>query len=189
MRLSLFFAVLGLVACGGPAERDISAKARVVPKGGEVWGRDLARGLGLLEWELCEELGQYDCIGDAHRITLGGVEAERLGVDEPLPNALVSAPIAIDRVAVSACGERLKRDAAGPAVVFGPVLDRASNGRRKDVAETLVRRLLSREPLKEEVEHLVDLYDVLEDVSSDPDRDWAIGACVIVATSTEALFY
>ena len=57
------------------------------------------------------------------------------------------------------------------------------------MSETLVQRLLSREPTKDELAALVDLYDEIEDLSSDPDRDWAIGACVVVATSTEALFY
>ena len=43
-----------LGGCGASTEVDISQKARVVPKGGEVWGRDLARGLGLDTWELCK---------------------------------------------------------------------------------------------------------------------------------------
>lgn len=183
--------VLGLLApgCPAPEEREVSAKARVLRKPGQVWGRDLARGLGLLPWELCQELGESDCIEQAHRITLGGTEAERLGVDEPLPNALVSAPIAADRVAIAACGERYARDSAGSPVIFGPVLEKGSRKAREDVSVQLVRRLLSREPTKAELDALEDLHRELEPIADDLPRDWAVGACVVVATSTEALFY
>ncbi len=59
----IFVFVLALTAtsaCNGEAKekRDYSAKARVLPKTGDVWGRDLANGLALNEWELCQELGQ-----------------------------------------------------------------------------------------------------------------------------------
>lgn len=182
------FAVLGLSACKGEPE-SVSAKARVVAKSGAVWGRDLANGLGLQEWELCAELGGYDCIGEAHLITLGGVEPEVLGIDEPLPNATVSAPIAVDRVAASACAERWDRDQAGPAVVFGPVLEEDSAKSREAVAGALVERLLARRATRAELQSLVDLHDAVAPVSQAPLRDWAVGACVVVATSTEALFY
>lgn len=177
-----------LVGCGTP-DADVSSKARVMPKSGEVWGRDLANGLGLQSWELCHELGTYDCIEDAHRITLGGVEPTSLGIDEPLAHPSVSAPIAVDRVATSACGERYTRDLAGPAVVFGPVLESDTPGHREKVAQALVTRLLGREPNPDEVDALVSLHDTLAPLSDDPARSWSIGACVVVATSTEALFY
>jgi hypothetical protein len=179
-----------LAACNTDPPQVTSSKARVMPKSGTVWGRDLASGLGLQEWELCQELGLSDCIQDAHRITLGGVEPTRLGIDEPLPEALVSAPIAVDRVALSACGERYSRDQGGPAVIFGPLLDKDSKRSRRAVAEQLIIRLLSRHPSEEEVDSLaIELYDAIEPVADDLQRDWAIGACVVVATSTEALFY
>ncbi len=173
----------------GEGERGVSAKQRVMPKSGEVWGRDLSLGLGLEDWSLCNELGTYDCISDAHLITLGGVEPAVLGIDEPLANASVSAPIAADRVAIAACGERLARDEAGPAAVFGPVLEANTMQNRQTVSAQLVRRLLSRHPTDAEVDALVDLYPAISDISEDPARDWAIGACLMVATSTEALFY
>lgn len=179
--------------CQSEVDPGASSKARVMPKHGEVWGRDLAIGLGLQEWELCTELGQLDCIAEAHLITLGGVEPTTLGIDQPLPNASVSAPIAVDRVAMSACGERYRRDQAGPAVIFGPVLAEAGAvARRKvrdEVALLLVQRLLGRAATEEEVAALSDLYDAIEPVADDPARDWAVGACMVVATSTEALFY
>lgn len=194
----LLLLAMGLFTLAGPAcqradDPGTSAKARVMPKHGQVWGRDLATGLGLQEWELCQELGQLDCISQAHLITLGGVEPTTLGIDQPLPNASVSAPIAVDRVAMAACGERYERDLAGPAVLFGALLEGERGADRKkareEVSHLLVQRLLAREATGDEVAALVDLYDAVEPISEDPDRDWAIGACMVVATSTEALFY
>jgi len=122
--------------------------------------------------------------------TLGGVEPTTLGIDEPLPNPTVSAPIAVDRVAVSACGERWARDVAGPAVIFAPVIAEDTEKAREAVAANLIRRLLSRQPEKAELEGLVTgLYADIAAASTDPKRDWAVGACVVIATSTEALFY
>lgn len=182
-------ALLLLAACKGGEPTSVSTKQRVVAKSGAVWGRDLANGLGLQEWELCSELGRYDCISDAHRITLGGVEPEVLGIDEPLPNATVSAPIAVDRVAASACAARWTRDQAGPAVIFGPVLKEDSKAAREQVAGTLVTRLYGREATRAELQSLLDLEAAIAPVTTQPLRDWAVGACVVVATSTEALFY
>lgn len=188
MRLEFLLLPLLLVGCD-KEPTSVSAKGRVVAKSGAVWGRDLATGLGLDEWDLCSELGGFDCIGEAHLITLGGVEPTVLGIDDPLPNASVSAPIAVDRVASSACATRYDRDKIGPAVIFGPVLEADTSAKREDVARGLVRRVLAREPSKDEVASLVELYDTIEPLSSDPVRDWSVGACVVVATSTEALFY
>lgn len=201
-------AALLLVACktddkGPTSVADVSQKARVLPKTGKVWGRDLALGLALAEHELCRELDTLDCLSEAHRITLGGVEPARLGIDEPLEITPVSAPIAVDRVALSACSLRYERDLAGPAVVFGPVLEPSESGptpsgrfapdpsatARAEVSTQLVERLLARAPNADELAALESLYTDLEAISDDPSRDWCVGACMVVATSTEALFY
>jgi len=188
VRLERLALLLLLVACKSEPTT-VSSKGRVMAKPGAVWGQDVANALGLQNWELCSELGRYDCIADAHLVTLGGVEPTVLGIDDPLPNAAVSAPIAVDRVASSACAERYDRDKAGPTVIFGPVLAADTPAARKEVAGTLVRRVLAREPTKSDLSALGDLYDTVVPLSSDPVRDWSVGACVIVTTSTEALFY
>ncbi|MEN0066008.1 MAG: hypothetical protein AAGA48_27955 [Myxococcota bacterium] len=184
-------ATLWLVACGRTPEeaRTTSAAGRILPKSGEVWSRDLADGLDLHTWELCRELGEVDCVTEAHLITLGGVEPTRLGIDEPLAEPSISAPIAFDRVAMAACAERYTRDVAGPAVVFGSVIDKDGTRARREVTTRLVQRLLGRNPTRDETDALLALGPELEAISSDPVRDWSIGACVIVATSLEALFY
>ena len=181
--------LLLLGGCGKPDPVSTSQKSRVMAKSGVVWGRDLANSLGLQEWELCSELGGYDCIGEAHRITLGGVEPTVLGIDKPLPNASASAPIAVDRVAISACSQRFIKDQAGSPVIFGPVLKTDNVAARKEVSESLIRRILARDPEKAEVEGLLDLYQTLTPLSKNLVRDWSVGACVVVATSTESLFY
>jgi len=199
-RRALLVVAALLAACGsddvGAGARsavavDISQKARVLPKTGAVWGRDLALGLSLGDHELCRELDTLDCLNEAHRITLGGVEPARLGIDEPLDTTSVSAPIAADRVALSACSLRYERDASGVPVVFGPVLDAPTSSARSraQVSEQLVERLLARAPNRDELAALEALYTELAGISDDRERDWAIGACMVVATSTEALFY
>jgi hypothetical protein len=76
-------------------------------------------------------------------------------------------------------------------VVFGPILERDWKKDREAVSQSLIRRLLSRDPTEAELEALEDLYDSLDGVSREAERthDWGVGACVVVATSTEALFY
>jgi hypothetical protein len=185
----LALGALLLVSCKEAEQPAASTKARVLAKPGPVWGKDLSVALGLQDWELCKELGAYDCITEAHNITLGGVEPTELGIDAPLEDAAVSAPIAVDRVAVAACGERLARDEQGPAVVFGPVLEEDTPRTRREVAGNLVRRILARHPTETELSGLVDLYDTIAPLTDDPVREWSIGACMVVATSTEALFY
>ncbi len=175
--------------CGKADPTSQSQKSRVKAKSGAVWGRDLANALGLQEWKLCSELGSYDCIAEAHRITLGGVEPTVLGIDQPLPNASASAPIAVDRVAISACSQRFDLDQAGSPVLFGPVIQKDSPAARTEVSENLIRRILARNPDKAEVDGLVELHQTLQPLSKNLVRDWSVGACVVVATSTESLFY
>jgi hypothetical protein len=187
-RLALLLTLELLSACAaGP--RTTSRINRVQPRSGEVWARDLGHALGLQPWELCAELGTRDCVEEAHRVTLGGVEPASLGIDAPLPEPSVSAPMAADRVAISACGERYARDKAGPALLFGPVLERDNRWRRQEVGAALVLRMLGRPATDDELDALEALYDTIKDQTDDPVRSWAVGACVVVTTSTEALFY
>lgn len=196
MRLDrpLALAAALLVGCASEVEQPTTSRVqRVKAKSGEVWGRDLANALGLNELELCQELGEIDCIQDAHLIVLGGMEPEVLGINAPLENAAVSAPIAVDRVATAACAERyrLDKENADTAVVFGPLFSGnvASYNSRLEVSRTLVRRVLARHPTESDEAAIIGLYDALEPVSTNLESDWAVGACLMLATSTEALFY
>ncbi len=172
---------------GGPPNPDdqpASVTARVKFKGGQRYAADLADALALDRTELCQELGTIDCV-DAHAIALGGVEPYRVRIDEPLSTESVAAPLAIERIALSACGERVHRDLSDPgsALIFA---DTASTESRREAAATLFDRVLRREAGAWEVDAIVSLYR-----NDDPDaeRTWAQLSCLAVATLSEAIFF
>ena len=170
-----------------------SHKARVKFKGGERYARDLSAALELPRDQLCTELGLYDCVDEVHRISLGGVEPYELGIDEPLPVAPVSAAIAVDRVALSACIRRVELDFADPgsAVVFGS-LATAGGPQRADleaVAADLIDRILRRDATPAEISALADFYVDAEAEADAPAQAFGQLSCFAVATMLEALFY
>jgi hypothetical protein len=175
-----------------------SSKARLQFKGGEVYAAALSNGLAIPRAELCKELGLYDCVADVHRIALLDVEPYKVGILEPLDNSVVSTPIAVERVALTACTDRARRDRADPAKAEVFTFDADAAGAIADLEapavvasiETLYRRLLSRDPDPREVDHLRALYRSMAEVG-DPalGEAWAAMSCFAVATSVEALFY
>lgn len=195
---------VGLCACGSddeltptpgpvtqpPAQTVASRNPVVKFKGGAAFSEDLARALRIEREEVCLELGQFDCTSEVHRVTLGGVDPYEGGVYEPLPRATITAPIALDRVALSACSLRADRDFDDPgaAAIF------IASGGGQDTAEAraiavdrLYQGLLLRIPSADERDAVVGLYDDL--TGDDRARRWAKLACFAVATTTEAAFY
>lgn len=170
-----------------------SKTPRVKFKGGVRWSNDLKRALSLSDAQFCKELSQYDCVKTVHRITLGGVEPYSLGIDKPVEIAPVTAPIAIDRVALYACYQRANLDINGPdaPVVFTSLKkgERPSTEAMQSTAKTLYDRILRRDATDEEVKVLVDFAAEVEKDSQEPLIDWAMFSCFMVATSSEALFY
>jgi hypothetical protein len=149
---------------------------------------------GLAPADVCKELGNYDCF-NVHRIALGGVEPYTLGINEPFPDTAVTAPLAIERVALSGCRTRVDQDLAQPAqaqLYKGLTADtvdvRAPEARA--VVDQLYARFQSRRPTAAEADALLALYaDVTTAGEARPGRAWAILACFAVATSVESLFY
>lgn len=179
-----------------PAEPEASSKPRVRAKNGRRFARQLAAGLELPQNGLCSELGLYDCVEEAHLIVMGGVDAAGLGITEPLPVAPVTAPIAYDRVALSACFQRADRDFASPddAVVFGPLTANEVSGEvRADVVSDLYLRLLHRDASDFERETLSTFFtDAVLPHTPDAREahlQWAGLSCFAIATSVESLFY
>jgi len=173
-----------------------SAKARVKFKEQGRFVRDLAASLELRRDEVCKELGLFDCYEDAHRIVLGGVEPYRRGIRDPLPVAPVTAPIAVDRVALSACATRVDRDFDNPseAVMFGELATIGPTDELlEQTAHTIYERLLRRAATDDEVDSLVAFHsearDTLDASDDDPTREWAVASCFAVATTMEGLFY
>lgn len=176
----------------GSVTQPASTKARVKRKSPALLAGDLGQALGLPRAELCAELGSHDCF-ETHEILLGGVEPYKLRIDEPLPVPSVASPMAVDRIVLTACGERAARDFEAPAeaVVFAEVAaaDKAPDRAALAAASgRLYERLLARPAEGKEVDALVGFYDEL-DTSAQPGRDWAQLACYAVATTTEFLFY
>jgi len=169
-----------------------STNPRVRFKGGERWTTQLARALELDRADLCNEFGQYDCASEVHFIALGGVEPYRLRIDDPLPNAPITAPIAVERIALSACGERASRDVANPAeaVLFQELSDEPSSEDFAAMGNRLYQTLLSRDAETEELAELEGFWTELgaED-GVDLPTEWATFACFALASSTEMLFY
>ncbi len=167
-----------------------SRKARVKFKGGERFARDLAASLELGRDAICKELGQFDCI-QVHAIALGGVEPYELGIDEPLATAPISAAIAVERVALSACSARIDQDLADPAsaVLVSFTGAEPTQGEREALAADLFDRLLRRDATLDEIAALTAFYDEVAADSDQPARDWARLSCLSVATMLEALFY
>lgn len=193
--------VMGAVvaACGGDdgsdadpgneSLQDPSSKARVKFKTGIRIANDLSQALELDRDELCTELSVHDCF-EVHKIVLGGVEPYKLRVDEPLPSAPVAAPMAVERIALTACGERAQRDfdEPGRAALFADVVETSTPEALAAVANRLYERLLARAATAPETEALVGLYDELGERAA-RNRTWAQLSCFAVATSTEFLFY
>jgi hypothetical protein len=170
-----------------------SSTPRVKFKGPTRLANDLSRALELDRDELCHELSSYDCF-ETHNIALGGVEAYDLGVHEPLDEPGVSSPIAADRIALSACGERAALDFGDPgaAVVFVEIANdpaQADPESLEAAGARLYRRLLRREPEARELGALVAFYDEIP--TTDPARaeSWAHLSCFALATMLENLFY
>jgi len=124
-----------------------------------------------------------------HVFALGGNEPF-LGGFTPLDEPGLTTPLVVDRVALLACGERVRRDAEGPAVVFQSIdlslslVSSATLGFRETVAD-LYRRLLAREGTPEELDTVLAIADAEVPLSA---QEAARLACFIIATTTEVIF-
>jgi len=196
-RLDIVLAgVLSAAACGGGpetvAENELtkSTRARLLWKRNVALEKDIVRALELAPDEVCNELGTASCTRDVHHVALGGAAPFSLGLHKALPTPMLSTAVVVDRVLLSACSNRVAKDALGPAVVFtaldlqderGP----AAGGKAFDATVTaLYRRFLARDPTEQEL-------SVLGDLAREPmtAQEFAILACYAVGSTTEFLFY
>jgi hypothetical protein len=184
------------------AEPVASADPHVKFKDGERYLRDLSTSLSIPRDEICRELGRYDCVTEAFRIVLGGVQAPDLSVNMPLEEAALTAPIALDRVAMHVCLARVKRDLAEPkkAVLVGPGAFGPRGGATKPAAAWLKATtaniydtILLRSPTPAELTQMSAFYEDVRNgrKANDPAvaSDWATLSCFAVASSLENTFY
>lgn len=168
---------------------DASAKADLRVKRWRQLSLDLRGVLRLSEDALCRETGLYDCT-DLHVVPLGGVSIEN-GLYAPRSDFSVTTGLALERVVLQACWNRLELDRAGPAEVFtavdlhattvpAPALDAQSTA--------LFRGFLARDPSAAE---LAGARALAAEVESDGGTatEWALALCFALGTSTEFLLY
>lgn len=183
---------------GGGSSFAASAKGLVRFKKNERLTADYAKSLGLQSNQVCNELGLYSCANVVHHLALGGVDPYNIGVYEPLPFTGLTSPIVTDRVALSACIQRVTADLATPATALiykGITLDAmgkldVSAAPVKTAIDTLYKQVLLREPTAAEVGHLSQLYtDIAATGKPDPGKSWMTLSCFAVLTSVESVFY
>lgn len=130
----------------------------------------------------------YDNPRGAHVITLGGNNTMLAGIHDAIVEPIVTTPIAVDRVVLTACGERAALDVEGAPEVFtlfdiaSSVVDASTDGVVATI-EDLHRRLLARSPTDAETDALLGLL-------SDPlsGEEFARLSCFVIATTPEFIF-
>jgi hypothetical protein len=179
------------------ADYRISARPDLQWKRFAALEADLSAALELPPEELCIELGRESCIREAHLVPLGGNSPFKTGMLEPSTEPLATTPFAVDRIVLSACSERVKRDReAGPseARVFSqfaldgdaPAPDDAAAA---ELATSLYRRLLARDPAEHELPLVTALATDAEGGRPVAAADFAVLACYAIGTTTEFLFF
>lgn len=212
--ISGFVSLIALAACTTapePAQVAFAADApapvasvdpRVKFKDGERYLRDLSENLSMPREEICKELSRYDCMTDAFRIVLGGVEAPNLLVNEPIENAALTSPIAVDRVALHVCSNRVRMDREKPAeAVLFKTGAFGADGRARSpdtkwlnaAADAIYGSILMRSPSEREIQNLAAYYTQVAEGrpanSVEVAADWVTLSCFAVASSLEAVFY
>ena len=210
-RLGVITAACALSACSSAREESgrSGAKQEAEPAGQVAvsthsnlqWKRyaafeaDLAAGLELTPEQVCLEFGQESCIRKVHMVPLGGHEPFDTGMFAPAPEPLATTPTVVDRIVLTACGNRLDLDrAAGKdAKVFKHfALDGAAPSPTSEAAGALVtdlyRRLLGRNATDSEVEAVSELA-LGANGQPAPAAQFARLACFTIGTSAEFLFF
>jgi hypothetical protein len=174
----------------------VSLDPKIKFKDGDRFLGDLSSALEIPRDSICKELGQYDCFKDAFRIVLGGTEAENLGVNTPLEEEAMTAPIAVDRLALRACVNRVKLDLDDPkhaVLMKNAPKGKASKGWLKSTTAVVYDRLLNRLPTASETAKMTGFYDqvAVKGGKPNPDatKDWVTLSCFATASSTENIFY
>ncbi|MFY0580898.1 hypothetical protein ACN28S_47610 [Cystobacter fuscus] len=128
LRVLLLSSACVLSACPAPTPAPSEPDAGTPPSGAvapssrdnlrfknpEQLTAHFAAALSLPPEQVCNELGLYPCTTYVHSVALGGVEPYGVGLYEPLTSTGVTTPIAIDRVALAACVQRVSLDLATP---------------------------------------------------------------------------
>ncbi len=186
-------------AGGGSASFAASAKGVVRFKRNERINGDFAKSLGLPPDKVCNELGLYPCATVVHHLALGGVDPYNIGVYEPLAFTGLTSPIVVDRIALSACIQRVTADLATPstALIFkavsldaGGKLTNIESAEVKTALDLLYKQVVLRPVTDAEVTTLKKMYaDILATHKPEAGKTWMTLSCFAVLTSVESVFY
>jgi hypothetical protein len=174
----------------GPDAPGLSERAHVRFKKQQLLENDLASALELTPAELCKEFDSLSCINQVHHIALGGVDAYKNSIFHGVEESLPTTPIAMERIVLSACGERVKRDFSGGGVIFTNLPAKVTDTKvLAGSIGTLFERALRRQASADEVKTMQGLYDEVAKSTANATETWATLACYMVLTSVEAVFY
>lgn len=159
-----------------------------------VWKRyralesGLSDGLELKREETCVELGKHKCVDEIHLAILGGNEPFELAQYERAQAPSVLTAVAVDRIVLMACSNRLELDrAAGKdAKVFKhfPLSGGAPDGMQVQMQATeLYQRLLARDPEAAELQAIA----TFAGKQKAPDK-LALSICFAIGSSIENIF-
>jgi hypothetical protein len=156
-----------------------------------------AKALGLNDKGLCLELGKFPCIDVIHKVNLGGMDAYNQSQYRYTDDIDITGPIALERVALSACSQRAGIDIANPeAAKIYKDIKLSKDGRLHDNGaldasiQRLYQRVLVRNPSTEEVAALKDFYRRLyREKPIGAALNWMTLACFAVLTQVESVFY
>jgi hypothetical protein len=177
----------------------ISRTSRVKFKGVKRLQNDLIRILKVDQDVLCKELGLYSCTDFVHQITLGGIEPYVKTLFSPNPQTSVTAPLALERVLLAACTQRLIQDYQNPqqAILMrtdefnGQMQFIDASSATERVLNYLFHEALLRDPNANELSSALSLYEELQAQNEIqmPVVEWTRSMCIATLSSIEFLFY
>lgn len=181
------------VADQGPG---LSQKAELRFKKQSLLKADLSAALDMKPDEMCQEFGK-SCLDDLYNLSLGGVDAYHNQITKGLQKSAVTTPVVLERVVLSACSKRAKRDIDdGEGVIFKFKVDgsgKIPNIEAPEVAvslDNLYKRAMQRPIEPYELKTLLGMYTTMESkTTEDAAEKWAALSCYAVLTSLEAVFY
>lgn len=193
---SCVLAMVLLSACADPpdaSEPGRSTRNHLLWKRAHAVEQDLAQALALDPAEVCTELGDLPCVEKVHLASLGGHDPFDQGLYRGVERPLVTSPLVLERVAISACRRRAELDRGGTPEVFVDLDldgDAPAAGSKAATATivALYRRLLARDPNDTEIDTAAELA-VDDDGTPLAAVTFATMACVAVATTTEFSFF
>jgi len=151
---------------------------------------DLQGALALSDDQVCKETGLYDC-AELHGVSMGGISVAN-GLFEPREDRGVTTGLAIERLTLAGCWNRLVLDRDGTDPVVFKHIDLAEDVPTREQAEAqvieLTRRFWARDPTPLELQAIIVLHNDLHLVGGG-NAEWALMSCWALGTSTEALLY